>query len=65
MYWIQVNENVGLVRRELGQQTGITLIEDAGFVVLTGEEDTLINFAAESLLTISDEGEGKPVLRAT
>lgn len=62
-YWIQVNENKGLISRELGDRKDITLIEDAGFVLLVADdEDTVVGFAAAACLTISDEGEGKPDL---
>ena len=62
MYWIQVNETIGIIRRELGERTDITVIEDAGFVILTGEEDVLSSFSSSAMLTVSDEDEGEPIL---
>ena len=60
-YWAQVNENRALVEREKGDDyPDIAVTEDAGYVLLVGEEDEISRFVSKACLTVSDEGEGDP-----
>jgi hypothetical protein len=60
MYWMQVNENLTLVKREAKDFPQVRIVEDCGYVILIGEERVLANIVSRGILTISDQGEGEP-----
>lgn len=61
VYWMQVSENRRLVEesvRAAEKHGAVNVIDDGGFVLITGAEADCASVVAHGILTVTDEGAG-------